>query len=88
MLASYTVEIYRNAGGHECRVMRFCGGKDLRGSCRKCRGRAALVAIWPVGRRGIFIGSCIILVYDEGNDNVADDRKAVRDVLTVGSASA
>ena len=30
----------------------------------------------------------IILVYDEGNGNIADDRKAVRDVLTVGSASA
>lgn len=68
--------------------MRSCGGKDLRGSCCKRCGRAALVVIWPVGRRGIFMGSFIILVYDEGNDNVADDRKAVRDVLTVGSASA
>ena len=88
MLASYTAGVYKNAGGQECRVMRSCGGKDLRGSCCKRCGRAALVVIWPVGRRGIFMGSFIILVYDEGNDNVADDRKAVRDVLTVGSASA
>ena len=29
----------------------------------------------------------IISAYDEGNDNVADDRKAVRDVVTLGSAS-
>lgn len=67
----------------------FCSGKDLRGSCCKCRGRAALVAI---NGRQVGVGSAqapgIILVYDEGNDNVADDRKAVRDVLTVGSASA
>jgi len=57
MLASYTAGVYRNAGGQECRVMRFCGGKDLRGSCCKCNGDAALVAIWPVGQPGICIGA-------------------------------
>ena len=45
---------------------------------------------WLYGRQ-VGVGSTQapgILVYDEGNDNVEDDRKAVRDVLTVGSASA
>ena len=43
----------------------------------------------PLGP-GKFHVVVLVLVYDEGNDNVADDRKAcaVRDVLTVGSASA
>ena len=49
--------VYRNAGGQECRVMRSCGGKDPRGSCCMGRGRAAPVAIWPVGRRRIYIGT-------------------------------
>lgn len=46
---------------------------------------------WLYGRQ-VGVGSAqapgIILVYDEGNDNVADGRKAVRDVLTIGWASA
>lgn len=73
--------------------MRFCGGKDLRAYDALVASVAGAQPWWLYGRQ-VGVGSAqapgIILVYDEGNDNVADDRKAcaVRDVLTVGSASA
>lgn len=73
--------------------MRFCGGKDLRAYDALVASVAGAQRWWLYGRQ-VGVGSAqapgIILVYDEGNDNVADDRKAcaVRDVLTVGSASA
>ena len=50
MLASYTAGVYRNAGGQECRVMRFSGGKDLRAYDAVVASVAGAQRWWLYGR--------------------------------------